>query len=235
MRRFKLVLRSLSLVVCLWSYLGVQGFLFHQQLHPSPGVLASRLLTPSRLGLYNAAAEHGLGATTASAHSSERESFTVTLGADNFGDIMGGCETHVMLGGSFTPMERVVLTANGNLQRIMSAYYGSPVTVQVKKCQKVENSSMLYDREVDLVSSGRVFCTAVGKIQLLDGSCVDAVESKKIGVGQLFRYLGALPRFVLHEAGRKEGGILWRRYSLSCDQLTCEFIETFAPDFWATD
>jgi hypothetical protein len=48
----------------------------------------------------------------------------VTLGADNFGDIMGGCETHVMLGGSFTPMERVVLTANGNLQRIMSAYYG---------------------------------------------------------------------------------------------------------------
>jgi len=130
-------------------------------------------------------------------------------------------------------MERVVLTANGNLQRIMSAYYGSPVTVRVKKCQKVENSSMLYDREVDLVSGGRVFCTAVGKIQLLDESCVEAVESKKIGVGQLFRYLGALPRFVLHEAGRKEGGVLWRRYSLSCDQLTCEFTETFAADFWA--
>ena len=37
----------------------------------------------------------------------------------NVGDIMGGCETRVSVEGSFTPMERVVLTANGNLQRIM--------------------------------------------------------------------------------------------------------------------
>ena len=35
------------------------------------------------------------------------------------GDIMGGCETSVSVAGSFSPMERVVLSANGNLQRIM--------------------------------------------------------------------------------------------------------------------
>ena len=35
------------------------------------------------------------------------------------GDIMGGCETSVSVIGSFAPMERVVLSANGNLQRIM--------------------------------------------------------------------------------------------------------------------
>jgi aminoglycoside N3'-acetyltransferase len=42
---------------------------------------------------------------------------------------MGGCETNVMVGGSFTAMERVVLTANGNLQRIMR--YFSVVVTQI--------------------------------------------------------------------------------------------------------
>ena len=35
------------------------------------------------------------------------------------GDIMGGCETRVIIGGSFNSIERVILSANGNLQRIM--------------------------------------------------------------------------------------------------------------------
>lgn len=169
--------------------------------------------------------------TIATSASTTNES--VSYGANNFGDIMGGCETHIIVGGSFTPMERVVLTANGNLQRIMSAYYGAPVSVDVKKCNKVNSSyDMLYDREVDLIMGGQVFCTAVGRIELLDRSCVEAIEGKKIGVGQLFRYLGALPRFVLLEAGRKEDGVLWRKYSLSCDQLKCEFTETFTTGFW---
>ena len=38
------------------------------------------------------------------------------------GDIMGGCETRVSVGEDgemLTPLDRIVLTANGNLQRIM--------------------------------------------------------------------------------------------------------------------
>lgn len=35
------------------------------------------------------------------------------------GDIMGGCYTDISIKGPFTPIERIVLTANGNLQRIM--------------------------------------------------------------------------------------------------------------------
>ena len=171
-----------------------------------------------------------------SSSSSSTAAPPLVYGPDNFGDIMGGCETSIVVGGSFTALERVVLTANGNLQRIMSAYYGSPVTVRVKRCDKVAGNEavgkMLYDREVELLVGGQVFCTAVGRIELLDSSCVEAIESKKVGVGQLFRYLGALPRFVLLEAGRKEDGVLWRRYSLSCDHLRCEFTETFSRDFW---
>ena len=156
-----------------------------------------------------------------------------SYGPNNFGDIMGGCETTVLVGGSFTPMERIVLSANGNLQRVMSAYYGAPVTVIVKRCDRLDvPNKALYDREVDLVMGGQVFCTAVGRIELMDNSCVEAIESRKVGLGQLFRFLGALPHFVLLEAGRKENGELWRRYSLSCEQLKCEFTETFASNFW---
>jgi len=73
-----------------------------------------------------------------------------SLGQNNFGDIMGepsGIETYITLGESgdrFTALERIVLTANGNLQRIMSAYYGAPVVVDIIKCKSIKD--MLYDR-----------------------------------------------------------------------------------------
>ena len=40
-------------------------------------------------------------------------------GPDSFGDIIGHSETHTYILGNFDPMERIVLTANGNLQRIL--------------------------------------------------------------------------------------------------------------------
>jgi len=194
----------------------------------------------SSLGLFVSSVQKmasPLGAAAASALASSVGEGGVAYGPNNFGDIMGGLETHVMVssGDDFSPMERIVLTANGNLQRIMSAYYGTSVSVEVKRCEKIEQR--LYDREVDLVighgSEKKVFCTAVGKIQLLDDSCIEAIEGKSVGVGQLFRYLGALPVFTLLEAGKHASdGALWRRYELSCAQLKCEFVETFKPGFW---
>ena len=42
--------------------------------------------------------------------------------APHFGDIMGK-HTFTKLPDGFLPLERIVLLANGNLQRIVSAYY----------------------------------------------------------------------------------------------------------------
>ena len=74
---------------------------------------------------------------------------------------MGGRETDVLLNSNsgtssdnFTPIERIILTANGNLQRIMSAYYGSKVTVEVIKCDRISHT--LFAREVNLLVSGKV-------------------------------------------------------------------------------
>lgn len=122
------------------------------------------------------------------------------LGADSFGDILGGdgLETNIASSSSsgsalsvhdFSAMERVVLTANGNLQRIMrythmsytgtfnvtspygvlkccllysSSYYGAKVSVRVIKCDKI--SPTIFDRQVELYVNDRKFCTAIGKV-----------------------------------------------------------------------
>ena len=67
---------------------------------------------------------------------------------------MGGCETNVIINGKFSPLERIILTANGNLQRIMSAYYGAPVIVDVIKTSRLENKC--YDRKVNLLVNDKV-------------------------------------------------------------------------------
>jgi len=196
----------------------------------------------------------------------------ITYGADNFGDLMGGCETNVVVYGSFTPFERIIITANGNLQRIMSAYYGAPVTVNIIKSNPITNMSLykskknlnsttttttsdtttttnnnnntnnndsnkkllcVYDREVNLLMNNQIFCTAKSIIEIYDDELINAIEYKKIGIGQMFRYLGALPSFKLHAVGRKEDGSLWRDYSLYInDRIYCHFIEEFTNDIF---
>ena len=174
----------------------------------------------------------------------------MTYGADNFGDVMGGCETNMIVGGSFTPLERIVITANGNLQRIMSAYYGAPVIVSIIKCDPIkdiksyitdrridtnndDNLLCVYDREVSLLMNNQIFCIAKGMIEIYDKDLIDAIEYKKIGLGQMFRYLGALPSFKLHAAGRKQDGSLWRDYSLYITgRINCHFIEEFTTSLF---
>mmetsp|Transcript_27925 Transcript_27925/g.51489 ORF Transcript_27925/g.51489 Transcript_27925/m.51489 type:complete len:300 (+) Transcript_27925:164-1063(+) len=92
---------------------------------------------------------------------------TDVVGAGTFGDIMAGSgskdditkqrssttvidglvtkeggELNARFGCNFTPMERIALTANGNLQRIFSSYYDAPVHVHVDSCSRRENSPM---------------------------------------------------------------------------------------------
>lgn len=48
----------------------------------------------------------------------------------------------------FSPLERIVITANGNLQRILSAFHNMPISVAVLKSEyRGEN---FFDREVYL-------------------------------------------------------------------------------------
>jgi hypothetical protein len=160
------------------------------------------------------------------------------------------------------PLDRMALTANGNLQRLVSSYYDAPVSVVVDSCilrvtsvnhndngttsmsASASSSSMpkTWDRTVHLtVFGGQTFCAAVSVITVHDPLCQQLVQSGQVGLGQLFRYLDLLPEFTLRGAGAGagkgsgaggSGGGFWRDYTLSCAELTCDIHEVFRPGLW---
>jgi hypothetical protein len=135
------------------------------------------------------------------------------------------------------PLNRMALTANGNLQRLLSSYYDAPVAVVVDSCvrrDKEESTITIYDRVVRLQVYDRTFCTASSVITVRDKLCQELVESGQVGLGQLFRFLDVLPEFTLLDAGpSKHGGDgFWRDYLLECSELTCRIHENFVPGMW---
>lgn len=134
---------------------------------------------------------------------------------DSYGDLMARSlsSTHLSFPSHFSPLERILLAANGNLQRILSAYYNAPVTVQVIKCLRSPDSPctptpdrpVIYDRLVSLHCLNSVFCLASSSISISAPRIVALIESKSIGIGQLFRHFNALPEFQLLDCGLGSG------------------------------
>lgn len=157
--------------------------------------------------------------------------------SSSLGDITGGLETTVPFLPSFTPLERIVITATGNLQRIVSSYYNCPVTVEC--VHNRETAHKQYERQVELAvnlspeaggEQGRfVFCVAKSTIEVLSDELDAAIKSGTVGVGQLFRHYNILPDFRLLDAGRNQDGF-WRLYELNSALVRCRIHETFRLD-----
>ena len=54
---------------------------------------------------------------------------------------------------NLSPLDRIALTANGNLQRIFSSYYDAPVHVYVDSCEKTIQNGQQQSLEEDMTSS----------------------------------------------------------------------------------
>jgi len=152
---------------------------------------------------------------------------------------VGFKDVEIRLPETFSPLERVALSAEGDLQRIISSYYNAAVTVSIKRCAEVEPG--LFDREVDLSVLGRVFCTATSSLSPKTQECAHFLREKSVGLGQLFRYLRVYPTFRLLDVGREEGegeggreegvGGFWRLYELDCPEvINCRIFERFKGD-----
>lgn len=128
------------------------------------------------------------------------------------------------------PLDRMAVTANGNLQRLLSSYYDTPVTVVVDYCRPLSPNT--WDRRVQLQVYNQTVCIADSQVQVHSEECLQLVESGQVGLGQLFRYLNVLPEFALQEAGPTEGGGFWRVYTLTCAQVSCSIHERFIPGLW---
>lgn len=61
---------------------------------------------------------------------------------------------------NLTPLDRIALTANGNLQRIVSSFYDAPVHIHVDRCERRNefdtDSDAVWDRTVHLSVYGQV-------------------------------------------------------------------------------
>lgn len=139
---------------------------------------------------------------------------------------------------NLSPLDRIALTSNGNLQRIFSSFYDASVHVHVEKCVRrkpaslEDDSDAIWDRIVHLNVFGQKFCKATSVITVHSEECIKIVESGEVGIGQLFRYLDKLPTFSLEDAGRCQNGGLWRSYTLGCTEITCVISEEFVPHAW---
>ncbi|KAG0000271.1 hypothetical protein BGZ79_006113 [Entomortierella chlamydospora] len=149
----------------------------------------------------------------------------------HFGDIMSRRDTSLSLPDGFSGFERILLTANGNLQRLISAYFNKTVSVKILENVQVplkedEDPSVIarFQREVNLLCNDKIVCNAKSQVLIKDQEVFDLVVEKGVGIGQIFRYLDKLPSFELHGLGRTEK-TFWREYSLKIAGVDCRLLE----------
>ncbi|KAJ2398667.1 hypothetical protein GGI23_003108 [Coemansia sp. RSA 2559] len=157
---------------------------------------------------------------------------------NHFGDVMSQRETSCMLPAVFkNPVQRIMLMANGNLQRVLSAYYNLPVSVEVllnepEGSWRPDDSKLpiRYYRDINLICNRTIVCSAQSTVDLLTTKAADLVVSKGVGIGQLFRYMNVLPTFSLLEAQLSDSDTSFSRvYELRSADVVCTITERF-PD-----
>lgn len=182
-------------------------------------------------------------------------------GSGNFGDIMSptiddadllfqdglvSSETYSLeeIYGISNPLDRMAVTANGNLQRLFSSYYDAPVVVEMVHCTRQKSpgasgigvdvdATAIWERRVFLkIFDDQTFCTADSIVEVHSREVEDLVESGQVGIGQLFRHFNILPEFTLLAAGPTADGGIWRNYTLESDLVTCSIREVFCKNVW---
>ncbi|KAI9500446.1 hypothetical protein BX070DRAFT_195902 [Coemansia spiralis] len=147
-------------------------------------------------------------------------------------------ETSCMLPAVFkNPVQRIMLMANGNLQRVLSAYYNLPVSVEVLFSEPEDSWRVAerklpirYCRDINLICNRTIVCSAQSTVDLLTQKAADMVISQGVGIGQLFRYMNVLPTFSLLEAHLSDtDGSFSRLYELRSEDVVCTITENF-PD-----
>lgn len=143
------------------------------------------------------------------------------------------------------PLDRMAVTANGNLQRLFSSFYDSPVVIEMVYCTRqkqcsdgaIQSSSAdgtaIWDRRVLLkIFGNQTFCTADSVVEVHSCIAEDVIESGKVGIGQIFRHFNILPKFTLLAAGPTADGGFWRNYTLESSVVTCFIREVFCKGLW---
>jgi len=141
-------------------------------------------------------------------------------------------------------IERIMLSAQGDLQRLLSSFFARPITVALiysdTTSPKDSNPGpTIQSRQVHLLCGSRVVCKATSTVRITSPECARLFLKEKYAIGQVFREVGKVPRFELVsvgsgpendtakvEVGKRQ---LWRKYLLDIEGFECEILEVF-PD-----
>ncbi|EJD43050.1 hypothetical protein AURDEDRAFT_66901, partial [Auricularia subglabra TFB-10046 SS5] len=135
-----------------------------------------------------------------------------------------------------TPIERVLLSANGDLQRLLSAFFAKPIDAQVLSTATSFADSgtralpMTQKRVILLLCDRAVVCKATSTVVAKSDRAVDLLE-QGFFLGQVLRTLQQIPNFALRDVrlwtDESAKRVLARRYTVSVDSLECDIEEEF--------
>ncbi|KAJ7043587.1 hypothetical protein C8F04DRAFT_943317 [Mycena alexandri] len=125
-----------------------------------------------------------------------------------------------------TGLERVALSAQGDLQRVLSAFFARPIVIALiyshtfTKRSQTDNtliplplpnpaaiasaspeSPIVQNRQVHLQCGGKLVCTATSTVRLTSSDAAHLFLEEKYAIGQLFAKLGVTPSFELLDVG----------------------------------
>lgn len=122
---------------------------------------------------------------------------------------MSAQEFRLNLPEEFTGLERILLQTTGNLQRVLSAYFNSPVHVEHIKNLALPDTPALrptlmdspsssdddaptvlkrFDRQINMYCEKKFLYRADSVLVVQDRAVLDMIEKDKAGIGQIFWY-----------------------------------------------
>ncbi|KAK0205569.1 acetyl-CoA synthetase-like protein [Desarmillaria ectypa] len=138
-----------------------------------------------------------------------------------------------------TGLERIVLAAQGDLQRVLSSFFGRPISIEriyahtsPREQPASPEHPITQKRQVHLVCSSRTVCVATSSVTITSPECEGLFLDQKFAIGQLFRHLRCPPKFTLIDAETNVIGArreLRRNYRLEIEGIVCDILEEF-PD-----
>ncbi|KAH7906920.1 hypothetical protein BJ138DRAFT_1161451 [Hygrophoropsis aurantiaca] len=158
-------------------------------------------------------------------------------------DSYDAVSTQVMLSPTaptdLTGLERIILAAQGDLQRILSAFFSRPIFVEridANTSPRLRPVSPQYPitqaRKVHLKCASRVVCIATSTITITSPEYERVFLDEKLPIGQTFRRLNSHPKFDLLDVGAREicgRRELHRTYRLETEGFAADILEVF-PD-----
>ncbi|CAE7223134.1 unnamed protein product [Symbiodinium microadriaticum] len=128
------------------------------------------------------------------------------------------------------PLQRALLTAAGNVVRVVTSYHKVSVQVGLLRSRRVPGKSNEYERVVLMFCEGIAFCRARTLVKLESQELKELVDSGSCDVGELFRAKDLLPEFSLLQVQLCPSDVpgFGRKYTLTAPGISCHIAEEFA-------